>query len=484
MAVKVSKTPLIANGSYTVQKVAELNFFMLDANKIGVKGTSNKFFHIELQIESVGPRAQIYTEYGPTGFPARKEWRHYQDKFVAGEEYEKILKSKRKKGYKDIDIAQRAIGSEESKKITKTVILKNAEHLKINQNSTLHPETIRFINEIMGATNQFVIQTLKCPLGQLTNAQIDTGREILNKAKLALQNNKKNILLDLTNEFYALIPHNLGAGARGILSNLLLDDVQKIAQKEDDLDTLLDAKSVGAILVSNDINEKYKSLNSQLNWIDPKSELFQWINSIVLGTRASNHRHLGKITVRNAWELNRNTEKSRFIKRAQEIAQECGKQNIPSNLKPYMKRIDVSSEDAELYKHANVLPLFHGTRTQNLTGIIKNGLLIRPAGVVLCGSMYGNAIYKSSNSTKSINYTNIKSSYWAKGSSDHAYLFLNDCALGSTKIASGSYQYTRRNILPHHSVWAVGGKSGVLNDEMMLYDTNQHLMRYVIEFSC
>jgi poly [ADP-ribose] polymerase len=137
----------------------------------------------------------------------------------------------------------------------------------------------------------------------------------------------------------------------------------------------------------------------------------------------------------------------------------------------------------DLFKKANVIPLFHGTRTENLTGILKKGLLIRPSGVVLCGSMYGNGIYKSSNSSKSINYSSIQNSYWAKGSANKAYLFISDSALGNTYIAKHSGNYTAKSIHPNHSIWAKAGSS-VINDEMILFSTNQHNLKYLLEFTC
>lgn len=475
--VKISKTPILIN--FSVTKITELNFFSLYGTK-SVVGTSNKYYHMEMQ-ENNGT-FQIYTEYGPTGRVQAREYRVFNSVVDAENEYEKILKSKLKKGYKEIDVAHRVVGSAEAQKQTKAVILKNDVNLT---KSSLHQETARFVSEIMGATNKFVINTLKCPLGQLTNSQIDHGRQLLQAAKKIVNNNNNNQLEIITNEFYSIIPHNLGSGARGKMEHLLLDSIDKISKKEDDLDTLLDAKNIGDVLSSDNIDDKYKALNSEMVFIDHKSDLFKWVVNIVKGTKASNHRHLGNVSVLNVWELVRPNEYQTFVKSAIEISKSCSAQNIPNVLKPYMERNDISQDNKQLYIKANVLPLFHGTRTQNLPGIIKNGLMIRPAGAIITGGMYGcQALYFSSNSTKSINYTNIKSSYWASGNDDRAYLFLNDCVLGNQKIASHSYQYTKQNIVPFHSVWAIGGRSGVLNDEMMLYDTNQHVTRYVIEFEC
>lgn len=500
MAQKNTKTktkniPLLQDNAFLVKRVNELNFFSLYGTK-SVSGTSNKMYHIELQIaKDNSGKSQIFTVYGPTGSVQKKEWRHYDNEYDANKEYEKLLKSKRKKGYKDIDVAQRALGTDEAKTITKAVTLKNADHLKKTRTpkSLLDSQTQSLMKTLFGATQDFVTTTLKCPLGQLTNQQIDDGRSCLEQAKKivnsakSLSKKQRDELLDVTNNFYGLIPHNLGAGARGQMTHLILDDLIKIARKEDDLDTLLDAKSVGAVLAqTTKVDDQYKSLNAEFKYIDRNTTLFNWINNMVQKTRASNHRYLGRIKILNVWELKRNNEFDIFISNADKIGRKCKGQKIPEGLRNLVKtREDISKEYDKLYKNANVLPLFHGTRTQNIVGITKQGILIRPAGAIITGAMYGSgAIYKAKNSTKSINYTNIKSSYWAKGSDNKAFLFLNDCILGDQLIAKGPRQYTRQNISPYHSVWAKSGVSGIINDEFMLYTTTQHTLRYLIEFTC
>jgi poly [ADP-ribose] polymerase len=114
------------------------------------------------------------------------------------------------------------------------------------------------------------------------------------------------------------------------------------------------------------------------------------------------------------------------------------------------------------------------------------GLLIRPSGVVHSGSMYGDGVYWATNSTKSINYCDVKGSYWAQGTNKTAYLFLGDVAFGNYKMANGSHYYNVNNIKPYHSVFAQANKGGVLNDEIITYTPTgkdqQHILRYIIEF--
>lgn len=500
-AIKVkTNSGTYLKGDFDVLVANELNFFDLTGERASTKGSSNKSYHAEVQISKDKGTAQIFTMYGPTGGSQSSDYRWYciggkpelgiGDISTIEKDYEKILSSKRKKGYKDIDVAQRSIGSDGAKQITKTVILKNADSItKAVSANSLHKETARIISTLMGATNNFVIQTLKCPLGQLTNKQIDDGRVCLDQAKVIVQKSKLTQddeikIRDLTNEFYGLIPHNLGSGARGQLTHLLLDTKEKIDTKEYDLDMLLDAKAIGATLVSDSVYDQYQSLDTEFNYIDSNNTLFSWLNAMIQETRAHNHKHLGKIKLLNAWSIQRAKERDQFLKRSKEIAKECGRQVIPDQMQSLVRtRADVYDKD--LFRLANVIPLFHGTRTQNITGILKKGMLIRPSGAIITGAMYdgAGALYFGK-STKSINYTDIKSSYWAKGSNDRAFLFISDCSLGNQLIARGPYGYTTKNISPKHSVWARGGESGVINDEMMLYRTDQHNLRYLLEFSC
>lgn len=487
---KVEKIALLKDGEFEVKEVVNLNFFDLSGAKAKTKGSSNKTYTAELHYAKKGSKCQIYSLWGPTGGNQTKDWRHFDSQEKAKKEFDKIVKSKKKKGYVEIDVAQRAIGSEEAKKIVKPVQLIGVPDKQAIVTSSLHPKVQYLVGELFGQTNQWVSSVLKCPLGQLTNAQIDKGRDILSQALIINDKKRKTSkdkekIEELTNDFYSLIPHNLGTGSRGQLTHLLLDDAGKIAQKESDLDTLLDAKSVGAVLAADSkVDDRYKSLNAEFNYLEPDSTTFKWINKLVQKTKARNHHWLGTINVLNVWKIARNKEEDRFLDTAKEIGKVCKGQVIPDMYKGLGVDDRNDIDNQEIFKKANILPLFHGTRTENLIGITKQGLLIRPHNAVLTGAMYGNGVYTSSNSTKSINYTSIRSSYWSKGNADKAYLFLTDTILGDQKIASGSYQYNKNNIKPYHSVWAKGGKSGVINDEMMVYDTSQIKLAYLIEFTC
>jgi poly [ADP-ribose] polymerase len=502
MPEKTKDIPLLNNGEFKVEKVVELNFFDMTGAKAKTQGTSNKSYHAELQVSSKDNSAQIYTMWGPTGGKQTEDWRHYYDKVKASKEFESIIKSKIRKGYKEIDIAQRAYGSEEAKQITKVVQLNNIDNTIIPK-TNLHIETQRLVSSLMGATNQFVIQTLKCPLGQLTNNQIDEGRLRLNDAKSIINkyssrtipNNENKKLEELTNEFYSLIPHNLGSGSRGQMNHLLFDDLQKIMQKEQDLDTLLDAKSVGASLKSDSgIDDQYKSFNADLIFIDHNEKIFKFLENYF--HKSANSRHgFSNVKVKNIWKVERfDKEKEYFTTNTEKIAKKCGKHTFEkeaislckeaSSLVPN-KRPDLDKDFSELYHNANVWLCWHGTRSANVVGITKRGLMVRPAGAVHTGSLFGDGKYFAWQSTKSLNYCD--GGYWTgRANVSSRFMFMLDVAMGNMHVASYS-QFYKTPPKGYHSVYGKANVSGVLNDEMITYDfnaeTTQSRIRYLLEIS-
>lgn len=503
MAVqKVNKNPLLKDNEFTVVEVKELNYFDLLGTKSATSGTSNKSYHAEIQISKTDDRCQIYTIWGATGAPNQtREWRHYSDRASADKDFKAIIKSKISKGYREIDVAQRALGSEEAKAIVKPVTLKNADALPQQQTCSLPLPTQNLITHLFGATSQFVATTLKCPLGQLSNAQIDRGRDILNRAKTILNTASGNLgktqlndLQDLTNEFYGEIPHNLGQGARGKMTHLLLDNIQKVVQKESDLDTLLDAKSVGAVLNANaSIDAKYQELNADLTWIDPNDPIWKFMSSYFHGTKISGHGyHSAKL--KNLWRMERKDRESEFfIENSNRIAKECGQNLFVKESKDLVrnseqwdvkKRPDLDQQTTDLFARSNTWLCWHGTRSANVVGITKRGLLIRPAGAIHTGSMFGDGKYFSQLSSKSLNYTD--GGYWTGGrtSNNSRFMFLLDATFGNMYLAPGPHFY-RNPPKGNHSVYGKAHKSGVQNDEIITYDFEQKQaqsrIRYLLE---
>jgi len=467
-------------------------------NYTDIVNNSNKFYNLEIQVAPSG-ESRIYTNYGRVGGTIAREYRICKNQIHAESESDKIIKSKVKKGYVEVKLVKAEIGSEvgkakiESSKISLTDLEKAGIKIQTDQKdeSILHPEVQNLVRTWFGVTAEFVelnLDTKKCPLGQLSIDQITKGKNILEEARQIVHSKKPDQieLNKLTNLYYSNIPHNFGY-TRINADALRLDADDKLDKAFDILDIFNDAKNVQNVMSrKNSVDSQYVTLNTDVEWLDPKSPTWQWLDVMLHNTRASNHSFLGKLKTHKIFKINRKGEEERFLKVAEKIAKECGKHN-PSDVyaKLVRERPDVSKELQDLYKNANVCPGWHGTRRANMIGITTKGLLIRPSGVTHAGSMYGDGIYWATNSTKSINYCDVKGSYWAQGNNRTAYLFLGDVAFGKQKIASGSHFYTNKNIEPHHSVFAKAG-SAVYNDELITYHptgpNQQHWLRYIVEF--
>ncbi len=128
----------------------------------------------------------------------------------------------------------------------------------------------------------------------------------------------------------------------------------------------------------------------------------------------------------------------------------------------------------------NIWQLWHGTRVSNLLSILHGGFIIPPSHAKQCtGRMFGDGIYGSDISTKALNYAY---GYWGGGGTDsNCFMFLMDFAMGKfyTPGGYGNRSYPHSG---HDSTYAKSGKSGVQNNEMIVYRTSQCNPRYLIQF--
>lgn len=461
-----------------------------EGNCMEVAKNSNKFYHAEIQVAADG-RARIFTMYGRVGAsnPA-KEYRYYPSENACVRDFESLVSKKRdrkKDPYREVDLAITSVGSDGAKAITKPMT-GIATKAAPEQKSALHGEVQRLVKRWFGDTGHFVEMNLKCPLGQLSVEQIDKGRAILDECRSRV--NAKRAMGDtewdtLTSQFYSLIPHVLPH--RIDAAALRLSTIDRIMEKSQTLDTFLDAKNVASVLAKGaSADTQYAKLNTKLEWMAPSEPIWKWIERLVHETRARNHTGLGKIKIHNIFKANRPEENSDFARRIAKIEKSRkgkGWTWPPQLTKLGLERIDLSDSERESYGGANVIPLFHGSRTENFVGIFGSGLRIRPSGAVFTGAAFGSGIYAGFFS-KACNYSSSRGSYWAKGDDRLGYVMLMDVCLGDPKIVETSSYYDAKNIAPHHSIWAKAGRY-LVNDEFVLYHPTgklqQHRIRYVLE---
>jgi poly [ADP-ribose] polymerase len=154
-------------------------------------------------------------------------------------------------------------------------------------------------------------------------------------------------------------------------------------------------------------------------------------------------------------------------------------------------RVVNAEADRNFPSGGNVRLLYHGTLNGNWLSVLRQGLRIRPDGVPYTGSMFGNGIYFANKAIKSIGYTSLKGSFWARGGESRAYLSLFEVAVGREwdllKGRSHSSWMTRIdqkmvNAKGYDSVFCRGGYD-LRNDENVIYDASRCKIKYLIELT-
>ena len=133
----------------------------------------------------------------------------------------------------------------------------------------------------------------------------------------------------------------------------------------------------------------------------------------------------------------------------------------------------------EVYQQYNVWELWHGTKASNMLSILKAGFMIPPASAPhVCGRMYGDGCYASSDSTKALRYAT--GAWGGGGNVERKFMFLVKFAMGNYHIPTNSF---RKLPAGFDSCWAKAGQSGVQNHEMIVYALNRIEPIRLVEFT-
>jgi poly [ADP-ribose] polymerase len=136
----------------------------------------------------------------------------------------------------------------------------------------------------------------------------------------------------------------------------------------------------------------------------------------------------------------------------------------------------------------NTKLLWHGSRNENWWSIINSGLILKPTNSVITGKMFGYGIYFATKARKSLGYTSISGSYWARGNSNSAFMALYNVAYGNpydvysfnSKYYDFNYNKLQQNKPNSHCLHAHEGNM-LKNDEIIVYKEEQTTIQYLVE---
>ncbi len=427
-----------------------------------IKTNRNKYYAIELH--KAGIKYRVFTHYGrtddlDTNPNAGVRESRYGSEFECEATYKQIYNQKTgpRKGYKELSLASSRIGS--SKSVGKSsghVDTKTLEKIQakepIKENKpTICSEIQNLVSYIYDEATSALTSTVQAtitangietPLGVLTLGQIDKGQEVLDELyKLFQKKAKKDKLIDLTGEFYTLIPHRIGR-TREAIQNSIIDNLDAFTQKQDTLQLMRDMLSVNGdsqVLLNPEIEKKYQALECKIEKINSEkfNELKEYVEKSQIKTK--------KIRVKNIYSISRKGEEDNFNN-----------------------------------KIKNHKLLFHGSRARNWVGILSRGLLL-PKVVVSLGvhrtdaGWLGNGIYFGDAVCTTLYYT-------SPGKRGTRFMTIANVALGKMKDFNKITYGLNSPPEGYDSCHGVRG-TGFADDEYVIYKQNQQKLQYLVEFT-
>jgi len=261
----------------------------------------------------------------------------------------------------------------------------------------------------------------RAPLGKLTETQIQNGIKILKKIEDAVLKSSSSTLSKLTSQFYTRIPHDFGMTRPPVISSL------EAVKEEYEL-----LESLRQITIAINVKESGGA------HIDPTTKAFNNLNSV--------------IQVKTGHDFN-------FVQTL--LTDTHGPTHSAYSLKLESLFLVQREGEKERYndKIGNDTLLWHGSRTSNFAGIIKNGLRIAPPEAPVTGYMFGKGVYFADCASKSANYCH------ANESEPHGLLILCRVALGKEKILYAADGDLPENLGKHDSIKAIGQNVPSKEDE-------------------
>lgn len=448
-------------------------------NKTDLGEGNNKFYLIEAHVSKDKKKYRLFSCYGRVGADGMKEERipdQNEPSLMTAFESLKKEKTGKSKGYVEVAMAAVKVGSDVGKAkilsddIKKDKITSGEEAKDVKSKLDLHKSIRALVDRLYSEAGQAVQSQLsgslnateENPLGTLTLSQIEHGRTMLQEIQQYLVDKPKAKgtinadLIKFSNNFFSAIPQKIAlrpkpsSGQKVLdewLKTIVLNDEARLDEKEELLGLLADVQGMVKGFATTDVDKKYEEIGCKYEYLSTDNTSYKKIENFMNSTRS--RHHTWKMSVKNIWKV--------------------GVKGQAEKHAPTMDKI------------GNIQPLFHGSGPQNILGICKHGLLMRPPGVYISGSMFGNGLYFADQSSKSEQYAFGRFG-GGSGKADTFFMFVADVSLGEIKKYKDAQSNLTKAPQGFHSVQGEKG-SYLLHNEFIVYDLKQHILQYLVEFS-
>ena len=424
--------------------------------KSDVSNNNNKFWYIELYDDNT-----VITRWGRVGDVGQsKTFPNAGVNFLEKKCREKESARNDEIPYRKLNVIQTtaSVATTTNKTVT-DIVIKDIAKKQIKTNNPIVSKLIDYLakvnaHQISAATGGKITYSdttglFSTPLGIITQENIDEANQILvDIGDLVAASKYTTKMSNLTNSYCMLVPQDIGHKRLDIKE--FWADLAKVQYQKQILDNL-QASFVSATTIKPtddkvvDVPEQ-KVFDCQLHLVED-GKIIDRVRNLYRKTKQTMHscHHLD---VKTVYSVDINVVKEAFEK-----------------------------DGAKMH---NVWELWHGTRASNLLSILKGGLIIPPSNASnVTGRMFGNGVYASDQSTKALNYA---AGYWTGQRDNNCFMFLLKMAMGNHYVPNGPFS-TNKAPQGYDSTFAKAQKSGVYNNEMIVYRTSQVNLEYLIEFS-
>jgi hypothetical protein len=497
--------PATTDGELESVRICDMGCFSQDGKD------SNKYYHGAVVQHRKSKNWYTYFEWGRTGGSSRSfQFVACQSEKDARAEFTKRLLEKNEKRGQWVTFAGiRTLRAKKGKDCylvrpmaTRSTGLPDARNIKISQRSTStatskettsqtegDPQTMKLLRDLRIATIAYTRKSM-ADSSIPTKGAIDQARDILNEAQLRLGDIEDDLeaqindrtLTQLTRLMFSRIPRKKKVGAPIATWMLSSDNIQ---DWHDDLDAFESALHAVDIELHPDTNI-LQEMNLEMTWIDSASKIGKFLYQWCPQASVKEHKKIKCMDIVNVWEVNQQARHDALAKGQQRILRSKFEVNEIPRHQPKI-RLDVPNQHRGEFKTSNTAILFHGTRSVNVSGILRESLRMPDTlvAVPITGAKFGPGIYFSDDWKKAADYTNAQGSteVGRKGAvrGRNAFLFLADVVLGRSFIPK-SVQGFAKPPKGHHSVFGKADHSGVDDNEFVVYKADQSRLRYLVEF--
>ena len=419
--------------------------------KSDVQNNNNKFWYITEYDDST-----CVVQFGRVGGDGATKTHGFGNQLAAKYFFDKKCREKEgdRKGYRPLQVLNGTTGAV----ATAAVAQHQVHRVAAAQIQADCPQTqalVRYLSKVnvhnilSSTTMKYDVDSglFSTPCGIVTQDGLAEARRLLGQIGdfVAAKSFRKPAYAQVLNDYLMLIPQKVG---RKLDPDTLYPDLAAV-QRQNALLDALDASVQAVLAKTNDTEQeapKPKLFDVRLHLVTAKKEISR-VREKYFQTLHKMHA-CAHLDVKTVYEV-----------------------EIGAMRKPF---------DEFGKKVGTVWELWHGTRASNLLSILKSGFVIPPSNAPHCtGRMFGNGVYFSDQSTKSLNYA---FGYWGGGPADsNCFMFLVDVAMGKFFVPDGPS--TRLPKPGYDSTYAQSGKSGVMNNEMIVYKTTQINPRFLVEFA-